>query len=181
MRPFGRTFWLCLAGVAILAVIGIIILFRAPADLRPRFPGQASDGASAPVVASAPPVVSPPPAAPAAAPPAPAPAAAPPSPAAATPLPPSQVMKAVCSDRSVADLTSEASRQLTNGEPAAALRLLRVAIACKADVALYRLAVTCACAAHDQAAAELYIPKLPDAEQAAARQRCQPAHDDRTQ
>jgi hypothetical protein len=46
MRPFGRTFWLCLAAAAILAVIGIIVAFHMPTgQLRPRHPGSSPVGA----------------------------------------------------------------------------------------------------------------------------------------
>jgi len=48
MRPFGRTFWICLAAAAILAIVGIIVAFRVPGDLRPRHPGQPAASAAPP-------------------------------------------------------------------------------------------------------------------------------------
>ena len=89
--------------------------------------------------------------------------------------------KIFCSDAAVSDMLSQANRQYTNGEPAAALQLVTRAIACKPDVQLYRLAASFACAAHNQAAAEQYFRKIPDSLQPAIRKACQQANIDLAQ
>ena len=48
MRPFGRTFWICLFAATILAAIGLVVALHVLADLHPRYPGQRVASAAPP-------------------------------------------------------------------------------------------------------------------------------------
>jgi hypothetical protein len=107
--------------------------------------------------------------------PAAAPASAPPSPR--PPLGPrAQTAKILCSDAAVASFVNQASRQFHNGDANGALSTIGHAVACKADVEIFRLAASFACAAHNPAAASLYFHKLPEASQPEIRNACREAH-----
>jgi pSer/pThr/pTyr-binding forkhead associated (FHA) protein len=89
-----------------------------------------------------------------------------------TPAPPTPA-KNPCETTNVDDLLTQAANQFTAGYAKSALSLVTKALACKADVRMFRLAAMYACAGHDLGNAKLYFAKIPPQYQSAIEQRCQ--------
>ena len=90
-----------------------------------------------------------------------------------SPASPASPAKPACDTIHIDDVLGQAQTQFTAGFAKAALSLVVIALACKQDVKMYRLAATYACVAHDVASARLYYAKVPRQFQAAIAQRCQ--------
>ena len=65
-----------------------------------------------------------------------------------------------CDAMDVDDVMTQAQNQYIAGFVKSALQVVTKALACKQDVRTYRLAATCACAAHDATAAKQFFSKI---------------------
>jgi len=81
-----------------------------------------------------------------------------------------------CETMNIEDAMRQAKNQYANGFAAAALGLMKKALACKQNTLMYRFAATYACAAHDLASAKVYFVKVPPQDQSAIEQKCQFEH-----
>lgn len=86
--------------------------------------------------------------------------------------------KVKCDEVSVDDIMAQAENQYNSGFFSAALMLVKHAVACRPEPALYRRAVLFACAAHEAAEAKTYFAKLRanDPQRRALEQRCVAEH-----